>query len=174
MNTGIPGGSPPIQPRRARSAGNTCLIAGLSGCGLGLLILVGFGIYAAKKAGPGLKGFLSGVSSGPACKQKLTAIEAALEEYLKQHNGKYPPKLEDLIPNYLPDNSNFTYSSSPSEPVINITYHPPSPNEPGSAILAGFKTGTTEMVPGQTLTISIDLLKDGEIVEDSLTRQELP
>ncbi len=172
MTGGTPGGQPypggampQTPPRRANS---NCLIAALAGCGLLVIITIVLGIVVAKGAG----GFVRDIAAAPDYKQKLIAVQSALQTYQHDHKGKYPAKLSDLVPNYLPDDSNFSYQVG--DVPHRMEYTPPVKDAPDDAVVAGFQTTQIHVMNFQTQTIYVHLLKNGRIVQDQIVRQDLP
>lgn len=164
---GYPAGMPPPMPVR-RSSGTNCLIAGLIGCGV-LVILVVISFYIiGKKFG----GFIqNSVSSQRDCAQSLVGIRTALRDYQTKHNGKYPAKLSDLVPDYLSDRSALTCNG---DPATETTYTPPKQDAPEETAVVSF-TGpeSTMMEVGQSQLsqrVVVRLLKDGRIVSDQMQR----
>lgn len=88
-----------VSYRRGRTS---CWVLGGLGC-LGLLILAFVGIY--------LLGRAIQQSFGGAIQQseqmervvipRMKSIYQALQRYAADHNGKYPPNLQALVPKYL-------------------------------------------------------------------------
>lgn len=166
--------SPPLYGPPRRSAGSGCLIASLVGCGVIVMALIILGIIVAPKVGQRFHKAFRSIAAASIYVKRLQAIRTALQLYQKDHKGKYPPSLQALIPNYLPDASSLSVQLSAHDAPIKAFYHPPSPNAPGDEVVAGFRIATLRIVNNQKQTIYIDLLKDGSIVEDQFARQYLP
>lgn len=163
---------PPQGP--PRRAANGCLIWGLAGCGALVLVMFVAGVIFAKVAGKngGISGLVAGEAAAPLCKEKLLSLQSALTTYRRDHKEQYPAKLADLIPNYLVDESSFSYKDSIG--AHSIEYTPPSKESPEDAVVAGFETGSYQIASIQKSRIFVRLLKDGRIVMDQLARQDVP
>jgi hypothetical protein len=176
MTAGGPGsgsyssGPPPAPPRRS----NGCLITGLAGCGALILILIIASVFLANGLGKngGLSGLVAGEQAAPGCKEKLASLQTALTTYRRDHKDHYPAKLADLVPNYLVDDSNFSYHDGAGDHAME--YSPPSAGAPDDAVVAGFETGTFQLMSIQKTRIYVRLLKNGQIVMEQLTRQNVP
>ncbi|CEK12496.1 hypothetical protein [Chthonomonas calidirosea] len=164
---------PSVGPPR-RSTGTNCLLWTLGGCGVLVLLMVLGGIFATKKVGHQFQGLFQSIGAAPVCEQKLLEIRTGLQLYAKDHGGKFPPNLQVLVPNYLPDTTSFTYRPSDNDPPRTVFYKPPAPNAPGDTVVARFWLGTFHISDMQKQSIYLDLLKDGTIVEDQFVRQYLP
>ncbi|HLI48453.1 MAG TPA: hypothetical protein VKV18_07200 [Chthonomonas sp.] len=164
---------PSVGPPR-RSTGTSCLLWALGGCGVLVLIMIFGGIFTAKKVGHQFQGVFQSIGAAPVCEQKLREIRTGLQLYEKDHGGQFPPNLQVLVPNYLPDTTSFTYRPSDNDPPRKVIYRPPAPNAPGDTVVARFWLGTFSISNFQKQTIYLDLLKDGSIVEDQFARQYLP
>ena len=172
----------PMQPmpppmRGKRSGSNGCLIGGLTGCGI-LLIIIVVGVWVAInafKASPSSKGFgklMSDAAAGPKYARNLAPISSALNSYKSDHDGAYPASLNALVPKYLTDKSYFT----PTESGLSFDYTAPKSGAKSDAILVSISGGMTDIaVFGQhtQTTQYYRLLKDGRIVQDQVTRTEM-
>ena len=171
---------PPMQPmqpppvREKRSGANGCLIGGLAGCGI-LIVLVVIGSVLAmntlknSKGGGGIGKFMSSIQTGQEFTPKLTKVGAALTQYKEAHDGKYPASLNALIPKYLPNKSDFT----PTSNETTIEYTPPKPDAKPDAIVLSVTNGEANISFGAASsrsTLYYRLLKDGSLVQDQVQR----
>ncbi len=176
MNPGQPFGAPPPLPiRPQRSAGTNCLIAGGVGCAILILIMIIVTVVALSKT-PHLMSTFSNLGNGTvACKQKLTEIDVALTRYEQKHNGKYPAKLSELVPDYLPDSSALTYQASPSTPKQTVVYSPPSKGQTGQVVVAKYLVGTIDLSAlGQKQEIFECLTNSHTIVQQQVVDTQTP
>lgn len=158
---GTPGNLPPRPPRRS---GSGCLLWGLGGCGvIALLAIIGLIVMARS---PGVQDIARGIGSAGSCHGALTAIATALQEYREANKGKYPPALKALVPKYLPDEAALGCGNVQGE------YTPPGPNAPDDAAVYTLRTGEGSLIGSQQIYY-MRLLKDGRIVLDQVTRQEI-
>ena len=175
---------PPMQPmqpmpppvREKRSGANGCLIGGLVGCGVLLLLFVVGGIFAMnglKNSKGGIGKMMSNIQAGQEYAPKLVLVGAALERYKNDHGGKYPASLNALVPKYMPDKSAFTPKSSETT----IDYTPPKPDSKPDAVVLSVTNGEAEISFGASSsrsTLYYRLLKNGNIVQDQVQRVEIP
>ena len=178
MTGGTPSGYPypggaPAQTTRRRIAG-PCLIWGLAGCGGLLLLLIIFIVVISRTFGGQFKKLVNGITAVPSYKERLIGIHSALQAYQHDHKGRYPIRLKDLVPKYLPDDSDFSYHIPSSGETIPIEYTPPGKDAPEDAVVAGFFTGSLDFSSLQTQKLYVRLLKNGRIVQDQIVRQDLP
>ena len=172
----------PIQPappplREKRSGANGCLIGGLAGCGILLVVVVvgGMAMVNSVKNGASSNGFgklMADAAAGPKYARNLAPINSALTSYKSDHNGAYPASLNALVPKYLSDKSYFT----PTEASLAFDYTPPKSGAKQDAVLVSISGGMTDIALfGQhtQTTQYYRLLKDGRIVQDQVTRTEL-
>ena len=166
---------PPMQMpppmREKRSGPNGCLIGGLAGCGILLIVLVVVGmagINAAKSGKGGIGKMVTNIMAGEEYVPKMRKVSAALDQYKDDHDGKYPASLSALVPKYMPDKASYTPDSSET----NLDYTPPKPDaKPDTAILS-VTNGESQILTTRT-TIYVRLLKDGSIVQDQVQRTNL-
>jgi hypothetical protein len=170
MQGGYGGMSPaPVQ----RSGGNSCLVAGLVGCGVLALLAIGlilFGTYQFKdKFGK----IASDIKSSMGCSQSLVTLREALQGYQHDHNDKYPASLDALKPKYLHDDSALTCGSG--ETPAKLEYTPPKPDAPEDTPVISVYNGNLNLNFGQNMqtTIYTRLLKNGHIVRDQVQRTDM-
>lgn len=176
MNPGQPFGAPPPLPiRPQRSAGTNCLIAGGVGCAILILISIIMVAVVFSKA-PHLMSTFSTLGNGSvACKQKLTEIDVALTRYEEKHSGKYPAKLSELVPDYLPDSSALTYQASPTSPKQTVVYTPVSKGQTGDVVVAKYLVGTIDLTAiGQKQEIFECLTNTHKLVQQQVVDTQTP
>jgi hypothetical protein len=171
---GQPGGAPV-----RKSGGSGCLVWGLGGCGALVVLAVlfsAFGLWQVSR-NPGWKKMLSNATATQRCGPNLVTIRSALQAYQKAHAGHYPPTLETLTPQYLPDNSTLACTKSDGE-ALKAEYTPPKPNAPADASVVSFCGSDATVMSFQSTSVSqrvcVRLLKDGHIVSDQIQRTVLP
>jgi hypothetical protein len=157
-----------------KSAENGCLIWGLAGCGLVLLIGV-IGVMTAfsklsKGEGGGLGGVMKNSISAQSCGQSMETVSAALEAYQVANKGKYPAKLADLVPKYLTDDATEICGGKVSELGKKLMYRVPQPKDADDAVVVEVFTGKSDFMMTST-TNYVRILKDGQVVVDQVTRQ---
>lgn len=162
-------------PRRSGSGG--CLVWGLVGCGVLVLvtaIVVTVVGYRFAKS-PEFQKMVSNFQSSQSCSHNLVDIRDGLDKYLAAHKGKYPANLSDLVPKYLPDKSDLTCGgtgAASGETPPPLEYTPPKPDAPGDTPVVSYYSGENAILTQKQL-IYLRLLKDGRIVQDTVTRIEL-
>ena len=174
---------PPMQPmqpmppvREKRSGSNGCLIGGLIGCGVLLILFVVagmMGVNALKNGKGGIGKMMSNIQAGQEYAPKLVQIGAALDRYKDDHGGKYPASLNALVPNYMPDKAAFTPKSSETT----IEYTPPKPDSKPDAVVLSVTNGEAEISFGASTsrsTLYYRLLKNGNLVQDQVQRVDIP
>lgn len=174
---GTPGGMPPTPPPLPvrRSANNGCLLWGLAGCG-GLLILgVAFLAYVwwSVSKNEGAQKLFRGVVTAPACGQSLGQVRVALEDYRRTHKGQYPSNLTELVPKYMHPQVMDACGGSVDQLASRTHYTPPKANAPADAPVVSIHMSDSSLVPTQTQTLYVRLLKDGRVVLDQVARTEL-
>ena len=152
---------PPPPP--SRNSNDGCWKWGAISCAVGcgfLTLIIIIGIIA---AGPAFKNIM-----GTAVKvgQEAELAEAELQNVWRQvdkyhkDKGKYPDKLEQLVPNYLPSEASLRFSRKPNGPMF--TYYKPDKDTPGSATMLEYMLNFTVM--DQTTQFPVQIHKDGEAV----------
>ncbi len=165
---GVP---PPLPIKPQRSASTNCLLGLLGGCGTLVVII----IVAAVIMMPRIKKSISGIAqvgdATPTCVQKLQGIGSALQSYAKKHKGAYPDKLNQLVPDYLPDASSLQYADKPGASPQTVQYFKPAPNASASAVVARFNTGHFDLNFGtrQSQNLYIVLTKDGSLYQQTVS-----
>lgn len=176
MVGGLPGGAgaPPPVPV-TRSNNNGCLLWGLAGCGalilLGIGAIVLMGWYVSRN--PEVKNLTRNITTAPGCSQSLGQISQALHAYRRDHKGKYPAKLEDLVPKYMDAQVTDGCGGALSEMGERLQYTPAASTAQGDAPIVSVHLGNTSVLPTQQQTLYVRLLQDGRVVMDQVTRAEL-
>ena len=156
-------------PVRRGGGGSGAMVWLLGGCGLIAVLLIVLGAVAIKSLSN--SDVVKNQSSIPTARQNLVEIRVALDQYTRQHNGKFPASLEGIVdPAYL------SYQASSTGDTINVEYTPPAPNAPNDTSVAGFYAGQMSVTFGQTINqrTYLRLLKDRTIVQEQVTRTPLP
>ncbi len=165
---------PPLPVRPQRSVQSNCLLGGLAGCGILLVISIIMVIVAV----PNIRKTLSQVSSATQhiagntqdARQKLMGINTALLQWKKKHKGDYPASLSQLVPNYLPDNSDLSFQNdSNAQPEQAVYIRPTSSTAPSDIVVRYKTTSFTLSLPGgtQTQTFYLGLTKAGQLVQET-------
>lgn len=153
----------------------SCWVLGGLGC-LGLLILAFIGIYLLGRALE--RTFSEPIKQAAQIEQvvepRMKAIYQAIQRYAKDHNGKYPPNLQALVPKYL--------SKEAIQPItldektqLKVIYKPPKPTDPGDTVILEHQPPITMKMTmfGQTVEtrITLQIQKDGRIsqMQESVT-----
>jgi hypothetical protein len=156
-------------PVRRGRGGSGAMVWLLGGCGLIAVLLLVLSAVAVKNLFN--TDLVKNQSSIPTASRNLVEIRLALDQYTRQHNGKFPASLEGVVdPSYL------SYQSSSTGETIKAVYTPPAPNAPDDTPIAGFYVGQFSMNVGQMVTqrTYLRLLKDRTIVQEQITRTPLP
>jgi hypothetical protein len=174
MAGGFPGGSPPPVPV-TRSNNNSCLLWGLAGCGVLILLFIGLAAFGGMwlRQNKGTKNLISSITNAPACGQNLPLLREALENYRKDHKGTYPEKLADLVPKYANDALTDSCGGSLTRIGDQIQFTPPKSTAPKDMVVLSVNMGDSSFVPTQVQTLYVRLLNDGRVVMDQVSRTEL-
>ncbi len=174
MAGGIQGGGQqgayPQQPAPKRRQGaNGVLIWSMVGCGVIALLLVIFGAVVANRFvhNPGGKGFIGVMTSVTPAAQSVRTMGTSIESYQKDHDGKYPPTLEALIPKYVADKAALSCGSS--EDPKPMEYSQPKPDASVEAVVVRVHIGDI-VLPNQRQQMYICLLKSGDVVSEQVAR----
>ncbi len=155
-----------------KSKDNGCLIWGLAGCGILLLLGVIGVIYAASQAARGGGGFGSVIKnsiSAQVCGQDMEAVNNAIQSYRDEHNGKYPAKIVDLVPYYLADTATETCGGTVKQLGDKLVYHAPKPKAPDESVVVEVFIGESAVMGQKTLSY-VRILKSNTVVVDQVTR----
>jgi hypothetical protein len=171
MAGGFPGGSPPPIPI-TRSNNNGCLLWGMAGCGV-LIVLVIVGVAVLVSRNPGIKNLTQTITNAPACGQNLPLVREALENYRKDHKGQYPANLADLVPKYANDALTDACGGSLTQIGDKLQFTPPKSTTLKDAVVLSVNMGASSLVPTQVQTLYVRLLNDGRVVMDQVSRTEL-
>ena len=160
---------PPGVPVRRGRGGSTILVLLLGGCGLIAILCTVLGVYLIKNIGDSdLVKNQRGIS---VARRNLVEIRTSLNQYGKDHKGKYPRNLSEIVdPAYL------TYSSGSSGKTVDVIYKIPEQNAAEDLAVASFYVGEMTMNVGTKIEqrTYLCLLKDGAIVQEQVTRSTLP
>ena len=100
------------------------------------------------------------------CKSKLKRAGAALERYARK-NDKYPDKLADLVPDYLPVSDLHCPADKSDPKTITYIYTKQDINAPGKAVLL---TCDRHKFGQSTTPILLQYLKNGDVIPVRLTK----
>ncbi len=145
----------------------SCWVLGGLGC-LGLILLLFVGIYMLVRA--------MQKTFGEPAKQvqqmemvvapRMNAIYQAIQRYTADHNGKYPPNLQALVPKYLGKDA-LQPIAIDEKTQVKIIYKPPKPNDPGDTVILEHQPPITWKMSifGETVEthITFQIQKDGRI-----------
>lgn len=156
---------PPSPPARG---GNSCWKWGAVTCAIGCGALAILGIVVIVVLGPTIKSFFASAQQwglqAQQCEKEMQRVWTAVERF-HQDKGRYPDKLEGLVPNYLPSESSLRFSGKPDGPAF--TYHKPDKDTPPSTIVLEYH-GLTMMIPGRPpVPIPLRMRKDGTLDQSS-------
>lgn len=163
---------PPAPPPRA--GGDPWKWAAITCGGLGCLVVVGLiALFVIVLNSPQTRQFLTAIGNADRVARDMGIVGKAIDQYAKDKK-RYPAKLTDLIPNYLPDTQSLRSSVDPNGPPF--LYTPPPKNAPSDTVLLQYNLPPP--LPGAAPG-TIKLLKDGRItgVEEykaNLTGGRLP
>ena len=117
---------PPPPPRRADDGCWKWGAIGCAGCGvLGLIAIVGL-VFLLKPV------VVKSLEKVQIVEKDMHTLDKALKAY-SEKKGKYPSRLKELIPNFVPDSKAFHTSAEPDGPEF--MYIPPENDAPGSTII---------------------------------------
>ncbi|MCS7300179.1 MAG: hypothetical protein NZ556_01300 [Fimbriimonadales bacterium] len=124
-----------------RTAGRaSCWLLGGIGC-LGLMLLLMLGVYwvarSIEQSGLGQAARVA-AESEQKLRPRLAAIAKAINEYARDHNGKYPPNLKALVPKYL-TNEAIAPVALKDGTKYEFVYRPPKPNDPPDTVILEHK-----------------------------------
>lgn len=153
--------SPPPPPPPPKGSGGW-KIAGFA-CGGGclvVLILIGVGLFFLRDV---FKQAIGAAQEAQNCTPDMQRVWSALDNFQRANQGKYPDKLDELIPKYLPDTSQLACSKSPT---VKFDYIKPRDNDPASASMLEGKFNIT--FQNATSSIILRVTKGGEVrIENS-------
>ena len=147
---------PPPPPARGNDG---CWKWGGLGCGLGCLslaiVFAAFMFIAFPQIRPIMSECMKLESDVKLIQQQMRQTLAALERY-RDDNGKFPPNLEALVPQYLSDRSALRHSQNPQGPPFKYTV--PSSSDSGAILEYAL---TFELPDKRTIPIPLSLSRDG-------------
>lgn len=172
---GMPGETSLPPSPTPRTAGSGCLMWMLAGCGGLLILLVAFlgFTYWSLTRNQEAQQLLQGVFSAPACGQSLLQVRMALEDYRRDHKGRYPEQLSDLIPRYLHPQRLDACGGTLEQLAPRTRYTPPDANTPPDAPVVSIRLTESAPVPAQVQTLYVRLLHDGRVILEQVARTEL-
>lgn len=151
---------PPPPPPRGDSG---CWKWGAIACGGGCALLAIIIIVIIVTAGPAIKKFAGSAmqfgQDANYCQIEMTSLWQKIEKY-HTDKGKYPDKLEQLVPTYVPDKSGLKLSSKPLGP--DFTYHKPGKDAQPTDVVLEY-TLSMASPDGQTVQFPVRLMKNGQI-----------
>lgn len=174
MAGGMQGGYPPPAPMR-RPGNNGLLLWSLVGCGvIALLVVVIGGVLLSKtiKGSAGAKGMFSVFSEMDPAAKSVQKVEVALEDYQKDHNGKYPATLDALVPKYVSDKSAFICGAGDSPTPME--YAVPKSGDDDGFVVVRVHIGDVKMIRTQVQKMYVCLLKNGQVVTEQNVRTIMP
>jgi hypothetical protein len=159
--------SRPIGNRTGQQGRTSCWVLGGLGC-LGLLILAFVGIYLLGRAFQ--RSFGESIQQAQQMEMKveprLKSLYQAIQRYTADHNGKYPPNLQALVPKYL-DKEALQPIAIDEKTQVKIIYKPPKPSDPGDVIILEHQPPIVFKITmfGETVEtrITLQVQKDGRI-----------
>jgi type II secretory pathway pseudopilin PulG len=154
----------PPPPPRMRGDGGCWKVGVIScavGCGLAVLLVVVLAVAFA----PRLKQFVGQATEMAKdmarCQQDMREVYQAIEDF-RTEKGKYPDRLEQLVPKYLRNEGELRFSGNPSGPKFG--YRPPSGGTQPEDVLLEYKLDLT--VPGGAKTsIPMRMRADGKFID---------
>jgi len=155
---------PPVPDSPSRGGPNCWLIGG-AGClvTIALLMVLFFvgvrqmmNTKEGKQVMTGIQTAIKAIPAEKACESKLTEVHEAITRY-RAKNGKYPPTIAALSPDYLPDPTtcHCSLDSNPAPTHPTFEYTPPTPaSKPADKVL--LFTWTQKIgIQNQTETVQI-------------------
>ncbi len=154
--------------RYTNQTGRTsCWVIGGLGC-LGLLVLLVIGMYLLGRAFQQTFGGVIQMATEieQVFEPRFQKVTTAIQRYLQDNNGKYPPNLQALVPKYL--------QAEDLQPIelsdgtkIEFVYKAPKPNDPPSTVVLEHNPPVSipiEMMGEKVDTrITYQFTKDGRI-----------
>jgi hypothetical protein len=142
-------------------------VLGGLGC-LGLLILAFVGIYLLGRAFQ--RSFGESIQQAQQMEMKVEPrmkdLYQAIQRYTADHNGKYPPNLQALVPKYI-NKEALQPIALDEKTQVKIIYKPPKPTDPGDVIILEHQPPIVFKVTmfGETVEtrITLQVQKDGRI-----------
>lgn len=151
MSTYVP--PPPPPQAYGRPNNNSCFKWGALGCGgcFILVLLAGIGMYMA------LKPFGGAFKDSMQVAMDMALLRKQIMRY-KEDTGKYPDKLEDLVPKYVQSAAALRLSTHPEGPEY--TYHKPGPNAEPDEVLLEY-TITVKSPDGEKVEVPVRMQING-------------
>jgi hypothetical protein len=126
-----------------------------------LSMIIGFlGFQAVMKSPAGkdisnaFKSAMHGAREAVTCDRQMQDVHAALERYTAK-NGKYPAKIDDLVPDYLPDGNSCHcgIDDNPDPKHVTFDYTPPKPGGKPTDPVLGFTWKQKIQMQGASETV---------------------
>src|SRR5436309_31193 len=145
---------PPPPPPRGDSG---CWKWGAIACGGGCVLLVIAVIVMIVFAGPSIKKIFGSAvqlsQDAQNCQIEMSALWQKIEKF-HADKGKYPDKLEQLVPKYVPDKSGLKLSTKPTGPEY--TYHKPTKDAQPTDVVLEYNLAMASP-DGQTVAFPVRL-----------------
>jgi hypothetical protein len=156
LDTAVSDVLPPPPPPRSSSDG--CWKWGAITCGglgcLGVIAIVAMVAFVMRS--PEFKKMMSTMQKATVVQRDMVTVKRALDQY-KADKGKYPAKLKELVPKYLPNEGSLHLSEEPTGPEF--VYTQPPKDAPASAIILQYDLPSpvpTAGAPPWTIRMRLD------------------
>jgi len=157
MSTYVPPPPPPPMPQRSN---DSCFKWGALGCGGCLVLAVLFGVFIWFTAGKFIGGAMK---DSMQVSKDMHNLRQQIMKY-KDDNGKYPDKLEDLVPRYVTSPSRLKLSTHPEGPEY--TYHKPGPDAQPDDVLLEYNL-TVSAPDGEKVEVPVRMQINGRTRQGS-------
>ena len=159
MSTYVPPPPPPPSYGQQRSS-DSCFKWGALSCGGCIVLLVLAGVFIWFTAGKFIGGAMK---DSMQVAIDMTMLRRQIMKY-KEDTGKYPDKLDDLVPKYVASTSALKLSTHPEGPEY--TYHKPGPNAEPDEVLLEYKL-TVTTPDGEKVEVPVRMLINGQTRQGS-------
>lgn len=144
---------PPPPPMPQRSS-DSCFKWGAVGCGGCLVLLIAGGILIYMTAGKFIGGAMR---DSVQVSLEMHTLWQQIKRY-QADSGKYPDKLEDLVPKYIPSAARLKLSTHPDGPQY--TYYKPGPNAQPDDVMLEY-TLTIRAPDGEKVEVPVRMQING-------------